>query len=85
MNHSIEILATALFAVAVLHTFLTPRFEHLAHAGPQRPDPATLPACPAGAPPDTACPLDSLLCSQLQLAMRLLPELRTQVQTLNAR
>ncbi|MDP5240447.1 putative Na+/H+ antiporter [Uliginosibacterium sp. 31-16] len=33
MNHSIEILATALFAIAVLHTFLTPRFEHLAHAG----------------------------------------------------
>lgn len=72
---------------ATLHTATTlaTELEQLAQALQQRTDPATLAACPAGAPPDTACPLDSLLCSQLQLAMRLLPELRTQVQTLNAR
>jgi putative Na+/H+ antiporter len=31
---SMEILATVLFAVAVLHTFLTRHFEHLAHVQP---------------------------------------------------
>ncbi|GAB2891321.1 putative Na+/H+ antiporter [Uliginosibacterium flavum] len=33
MNHSIELLATALFALAIVHTFIAPRFEKLAHAG----------------------------------------------------
>ena len=31
---SMEVLATVLFAVAVLHTFLTKHFEHLAHVQP---------------------------------------------------
>ncbi len=72
---------------ATLHTAATlaTELEQLAQALQQRADPATLAACPPGTPPDSACPLDSLLCSQLQLAARLLPELRAQVQTLNAR
>ena len=31
----LEIVALVVFAVAVLHTFLTPYFEHMAHALPR--------------------------------------------------
>lgn len=34
MSHSIEVLATALFAAALLHTFLANRFEHAARRRP---------------------------------------------------
>ncbi|MGC3961877.1 MAG: putative Na+/H+ antiporter [Rhodocyclaceae bacterium] len=34
MTHTIEIVATSLFALAILHTFLASRFEHLAHSQP---------------------------------------------------
>lgn len=66
-------------------TALASELEQLAQALRQRTEPATLAACPAGAPPDSASPSPSLLCSQLQLAARLLPGLREQVQALNTR
>lgn len=34
MIHAIELIASAIFALAILHTFLTSRFEHLAHTRP---------------------------------------------------
>jgi hypothetical protein len=33
--HSLEVIAAALFAIAILHTFSTKFFEHLAHAHPK--------------------------------------------------
>lgn len=72
---------------ATLHTATTlaTELEQLARALQQRTDPATLAVCPVDAAPDSASPSPNLLCSQLQLAARLLPGLREQVQALNTR
>lgn len=72
---------------ATLHTATTlaTELEQLAQALQQRTEPATPATWTVDTPDHIACPLDSLLCRQLQLAMRMLPELHTQVHALNAR
>lgn len=72
---------------ATLHTATTlaTELEQLAQALQQRTEPATPATWTVDTPDHIACPLDSLLCRQLQLAMRVLPELHTQVHALNAR
>lgn len=72
---------------ATLHTATTlaTELEQLAQALQQRTEPATPAAWTVDTPDHIACPLDSLLCRQLQLAMRVLPELHTQVHALKAR